>query len=86
VSRNCYLRMRKKDGWYVTTYTDYFYKIVHEVATREMAKEHVEKIFSHGDFHIGEDGLETHIPPSRIMKVTIAPPGSDISSAKVYVR
>jgi hypothetical protein len=72
--------------WRVTTYTDFFYKIVHEVDTQQMAKEHVHMIFEHGDFHVGEDGLETHIPPHRIMKVIITPPDVPDGKSKIYVR
>jgi len=55
--------------WKVITYTDFYYKIVHEVTTESMAKEYVERILTRGDYFTDDTGVLTFIPTARIQKI-----------------
>ena len=62
-----------ENKWKVITYTDFYYKIIHEVACESMAREYVERILERGDFFMDDTGIMTFIPTARIHKIKIIP-------------
>lgn len=68
--------------WQVITHTDFFYKIVHLINSREMAHEYVERIMIHGDFYKDQRGVKTFIPIQKIMKIKIVPPGVELEKTE----
>ncbi len=70
--------------WLVVTFTDFYYKIYHEVETEEMAMEYASKILERGDLYESK-GITTFIPTSRIMKVIVRLAGEEEAS-KHYVK
>lgn len=71
--------------WKVITHTDFYYKIVHEINSKEMAKEYVERILTRGDFYKDDRGVTTFIPTARIMKVKLVPPDVEMELTKTRV-
>ena len=69
-------------AWKVITHTDYFYKIVHVINSREMAHEYAERILVRGDFYKDDRGVKTFIPTTRIMKVKVVPPGVELEATE----
>lgn len=68
--------------WSVVVHTDFFYKIVHEINSKEMAHEYAALILGHGDFYKDDRGVETFIPIGRIMKVKVVPPGVELEETE----
>jgi hypothetical protein len=70
------------EKWQVITHTDFYYKIIHEINSREMAHEYAERIMARGDFYKDSRGVKTFIPVGRIMKVKVVPPGVEMETTE----
>ncbi len=71
--------------WRVIVHTDFFYKIVHYINSREMAHEYVERILVHGDFYKDSRGIKTFIPIARIMKIKLMPPEVELEETRTEI-
>jgi len=68
--------------WQVIVHTDYYYKIIHEINSKEMAHEYAERIMIRGDYYTDDRGVKTYIPISRIMKIKLIPPGVELETTE----
>ena len=69
-------------SWRVIVHTAYHYKIQHEVGDQEMALEYARFCIERGARTKDKRGVVTFIPPHRIDKVKVVPPGVVLGDTK----